>query len=479
MTPYVAIKPAERLLLVAAIFLLATVSAVAAAMGNDLQLFVAFGFAVYAAVIMAMLVYSRESDGWFHPLVFMAAYWCVLRFVLPQIPVLISGLEGHVAMKGASASELNFIAGWGFVMSALGWQCFFAAYHLSNPKWRLRLQNGGISHPTLKVSIIVGVSALAFAYLSFEVGGVGKLLMQRSLIAELRPDQQIEGRHWHFLAGISAHACVAWFAINHQIWKRPSFIVLFALGLFFDYAATGSRSGLILPLMIVGTIWTIRERRLPYKVIIVGLVFSIMFIGIAGQLRKSPAQRAQSNTSVTLDISPIKQFEFGLRNIVRYGTETEGLYGVLYNVPDRVDWLYGRSYVSLLFPFIPSSLLPFEKPPTGGLLSGQLIFKKRKGTGIPPGNVGEAYWNFHIPGIVVIMCVFGIVMKTLARNFEEQPENPIVIIVFVYTLFLLQPNSPSFYHWVHGLVPALITAVLLLGIPKFGLIWRDGADSPA
>ena len=35
--------------------------------------------------------------------------------------------------------------------------------------------------------------------------------------------------------------------------------------------------------------------------------------------------------------------------------------------------------------------------------------------GIPPGSVGEAYWNLHVPGVILVHLLGGVFLRFAAR----------------------------------------------------------------
>jgi len=84
----------------------------------------------------------------------------------------------------------------------------------------------------------------------------------------------------------------------------------------------------------------------------------------------------------------------------------------------------------------------------------------------PPGIIGEPYSNVGIPGVVVVMFLFGFVLKWFMRLYVVNGGAGWVTAIYVVTLFLLQPNSPAIYHWLHALAPVALFLVMLGGLPR-------------
>src|SRR5690606_8872815 len=131
-----------------------------------------------------------------------------------------------------------------------------------------------------------------------------------------------------------------------------------------------------------------------------------------------------------------------------------GQLAVLGKVPEQVGFLYGRSYLSIPFIFIPSAIWG-SKPEAGGKLVAIHIYGNPL-TGIPPGAVGEAYWNFSYLGIPIIFAIYGTILRISASIYLNNKGHPLFLLVFIYVLFTLQPTTPAIYGFAHAMVPVVI-----------------------
>lgn len=424
-------------------------------------------FVAYVMVLGLPFVFCRPGCGWMHPLIFTVLWWQLVRHDLPRLGVYATGLSEHRAASGALPSDLNAIAAFELCLTAIGLLALYAGYVAAGQPKVPRLRFGRPTNVVAKVGIVAGITLFALAMLVRQLDGIGQLMLFRGMGGDAREAliAEMGGRHWYFLATLLQPACLVWLALRPSDWRKPTFIAFFALALVVGFiGGGGQRSRMIAPLLMAGLIWMLRNRRVSRSAIAVGAVFVILVVGVGGQFVEA-MRGARTLQDVELDTGLAAGMSQGLETIMKRGSEIDGGYGILSKVPDEVDRLYGRSYLSVLFAPIPSALLPFDKPQPGGKLNAIHVFENPY-TQIPPGNIGEAYWNFGIPGVVIVMFLFGFVLKWFMRLYVVNGGAGWVTAIYVVTLFLLQPNSPAIYHWLHALAPVALFLVMLGGLPR-------------
>lgn len=420
-------------------------------------------FLIYLVVLILPLIRYRQEWGWFHPLVFMPL-WALVTGVPTSLGVFIGGLERHTALPGRTPQELNGLVVEGLLLSALGWLMFYAGYAFVGRKRTAELRFPEPRAILPKVLVVAGASGIGFLVLMRIAGGVGPLLLQRGIRASERIGKEIGG-HWHVLVGVLPTACLVWVALQPAVVRKPVFWLIFGTGLSMGFAVTGSRSGVVLPIVMLTAIWALRSARMPYlRVLILGTI-ALVAVGILGEFR-AETRRADTLQDIQLDTGVQEGFVRGLEERIASGSESASLYAILGRVPDEVDFLWGQSYVSIPAAPIPSAIWA-GKPDAGGRLSGHLIFDRPEGGGgVPPGNVGEAFWNFHIPGVVVVMFLWGVAANWFARFYQENQDNTGISALFVLTLFALGPNTVAFYEWIQTIVVAVGVLVFVCGWPR-------------
>jgi len=138
---------------------------------------------------------------------------------------------------------------------------------------------------------------------------------------------------------------------------------------------------------------------------------------------------------------------------------------VVAKVPEEVDLLYGRSYVGPLLFFVPRALWP-EKPRGVGAMNSEFIFGRPYSGGIPTGPVGEAYWNFHIPGVAAIFFLYGIFHRWLARFLVRYADVPVAWVLYALTLFYFSPEGPTLTSYLQQIVTAIVFLYWMQALPR-------------
>lgn len=428
-------------------------------------------FLCFLGVLAIPIILYRKKGGWFHPLIFTVLWWGVIRDVLPRLDIYSNGLKFHRVASNMVNVDLDYLVVLSLLLKCLGYIALYAGYmsivRLHVP--RVEFRQPKFLH--VKILTITGISVAAFYILVSEAGGIGSLMLQRGIANDLRIQAELGG-HWFFLVGILKTACLVWLAIKPKIWRDPLFIALFLLSLFMLFAATGSRSGVILPIIIAVVIWSLHYREMPYGKGLLVCVVGIIAIGVLGEFREA-SRGAKEITDVQIESGIMSGVERGTNTIVSYAGESDGFYGILSKVPEEVEFLGGKSYLSIPAAPIPRAIWP-DKPEAGGRLNATYIFANPLTT-IPPGNIGEAYWNFHVPGVIVIMFLFGMILKWLARLYMTNARSGWAIAIYTFTLFSLQPSSDSFYSWLHMIVPVIVFIFYFQGMPRKtnSLVVRD------
>lgn len=416
---------------------------------------------VKAALLFAPFLVARVKGwGWFHPLVF-TALWLFVRQVLPKSSLFVEGLSFHEALPGYTEASLNLLVAYGLGLQAFALAIAYLGYATA-PQFRVpSLSFGKPNRPLLKTILIGGVACLAFYRIVSAVGGIGQLILLRGagLIGRTKA---FGGGQWTILVEQLTNACLIWYAVDDRAVKRVSFWGLFGLSLALVFGATGSRSGVVFPVLLLLLIWAIRHNRIPFKSIGVAAILGIFLLGILGEFRTERSLAEQPLTESILDVSTswVEGISEGIETITQYSGSAEGMYPILARVPDEESLLLGKSYLSLLALPIPRAIW-LNKPEAAGTLAGDTFFGN-PGRGVPPGSVGEAYWNFHILGVIAVFLAWGWFLRWIGRVYVENKENGVVIAFYAVTILIAKPHTPSLYEWMLTLLPMVLLAYFIL-----------------
>ena len=176
------------------------------------------------------------------------------------------------------------------------------------------------------------------------------------------------------------------------------------------------------------------------------MFFVIFIFGLLGKLRGSSLYNAG-----VVDIELMT--EFNLQSAADSTTkdrarlnEVSGQIAVMHAVPDSVPHLYGTSYVSALACFVPRTIWP-NKPRGGGAHVGAMIYSEMSstsdytGAGYPLGGAAEAYWNFGVPGVMLVYVLFGLLRRIVTDSFLRRPGDPFRALVLLVSMTVLVDAS--------------------------------------
>lgn len=416
-------------------------------------------------LLLAPVIVYQPTFGWFHPFIF-GLFFTYLDH-LRRIDVYLSGLQWHVALPGWSVESLTALLSQELWLQGLGLAAWYGGYVLSPALPAPAVQFHQPRYLAAKVSGAVLFSAALFAVYMQSRGGI----VSHILSWGAGRNEALAGAfYWQFFTQLGLIGCLSWLVIDPRSLLRPLFWGCTVTSLMMVYLTGGSRSSVIY-FMIMGVLaWLLRERKMAVMQLVAIALTGLFLMGILGNLRAStyggtidwnvlrggvPAESTTGESALTSGLSEVSQ-----RTSVY-----AGVFPILGLVPEQVDFLYGSSYLAVLTLPVPRALWP-EKPGLVAGIVGETFFDMP--VGMPPGAVGEAYWNFGVPGVAIAFFLFGIFTRWLADSFCHYAEQPAAIVLYVITLFLLaEPSGLSIIAWLMMLVPA-VAFLMAIGAMSLG-----------
>lgn len=414
---------------------------------------------LYVALLAAPFVLFRGA-GWFHPVIFIA----LTSFVplLQRFGVYAWGLDWHQVLPH-SRDDLSELIELQLLLSSLAIVSFYAGFFLSPrlPTPRLRFDDAPRAL-TKKLALVSGFALLVFLVF---VGSRGGLSAHIESWARGR-HEEFSGQHYKVaLMSLGTLSCWIWLALRRDALTSIGFWACTCLALAIAFLSVGSRSSVIYPVFIGLIIWMLRERRVVYLPVIVGVVVAIYVVGALGAFRRS-GWEGDTRWGAVTEVGVFDAITGGAEGeITRRSSSSDVSFAILARVPDEVPLLWGRSYVEALTAPIPRALWPGKPGQVGGM-AGRVFFNMQ--AGVPPGAVGEAYWNFHIPGVILVFGCFGGFLNWLARTYRRNAHHRASIVLYGSSLFLCStPATASFVGWI---IPtsSLLLIFLVLGIVRIG-----------
>lgn len=419
--------------------------------------------ALYAGLLCIPFLFYQQPFGWFHPLVF-TAILNILGLVRKS-SAYIYGLSEHQAMPAVDPVRLNELVVYELGLQALGITCYYIGYHLIR-------EGKGLKFPFPKPTARMEYTAAAFVGLSFAVF-MAYMLSKGGLSAHISDwshrSVKMDGEgFWSPFTSAGSVACLYWLAADRGALRSPFFWGSSVVALAVNFLTTGGRSHLIFFLFFAAMIIMLRARRIYFlQILAIGGV-TLVLLGILGNFRRSTWKGEADWTTIT-QFNPFEAAtEDATSELVRRSSSSSPSLAILERVPREVPFLFGSSYVGLVAFPIPKALWP-GKPQGIHSLTGETFFGLIAGT--PPGMVGEAYWNFYIPGVMAVFLLFGMFHRRLASFYLNNGDRPAALVLFVVTLYCLQGDSGTLVYLINILLP------MALILPAFALSQKRQQDT--
>ena len=410
------------------------------------------GLALLVAVRVFPLV-AHPEYGWFHPVVLTGLL--SLRPLLQEFPAYAFGLRTHAALANMDPERLGALQGWKLTLMAMGVVAYYAGF-----RWGFRLPVPRLAFPEVRRPGPKALAAVAFsvAVFQFYVTRKGGLNAYMLTWARGRSTALGGNYYWFTLIGLGMMACLLWFALERRAVFRPLFWAAAGMAVTVQFLSMGSRGSVFYGFVVAFMVWMLRERKIPVIRFLALGVVGMVALGVLGNLRKSTWNGSVDWSTVT-DFSARETLRSSsLPELVERRTTMDSNLPILASVPQRVELLYGASYAAVVTLPIPRGLWPGKPGMLGGKI-GRLFFGMS--AGVPATGVGEAYWNFHIPGVLLVFFLFGVFHKWLAAVVAAYGHRPAMILIYAMVMWVAHdPCSDAAVAIMFSVFPLLVLAAL-------------------
>lgn len=401
--------------------------------------FLALAFNLF--LLSIPLIFYKPSYGWFHPLIF--GIFLTLIGHLRRTGLYIDGLQWHGALQGWDAENLTRLVAYDLVLRSLGLGLFYCAFFLSPKLGVPTITFNRCHHIGRKTMYAVALSTGVFLVYTQSRGGIVNHILSWGAG---RGESLAGGYYWQLLIQLGLIACLTWLASDLTATNQPLFWGCIGVSLLNIFTISGSRSSVIYPIVMGLLVWLLRERKISLiKIGTIALV-AIFLIGLLGNFRASTfSGEIDWKTLVGASTSESSTLSTGLDELASRSGAYDGVFPILAHVPNQVDFIHGSSYLAVLTLPIPKALWA-AKPGLIDSRVGMSFFNVNYG--MPTSAVGEAFWNFGIPGIVVIFLLFGVFYQWLGSFFLKYAHEPAALVLYVLTLFQFSdPYTSEFVSW--------------------------------
>jgi oligosaccharide repeat unit polymerase len=427
-------------------------------------------------LVLPLVLLSNHPLGILHPLILALVAWPLLRDI-PDVIENWGGWAGILSGTPVTAPYFNGLptraasAIWTAIakynaLQILSLVSIYTGFWMLKGKGSLSRLPPVLRNPGSVRTIMIGLIGLSLLVLIIFLRDRGGINEHLTSLGGGRFKELSQYGAVIVSINLGALALYVWIATNPSEIKSPIFLAALAAVAAAMFLSNGTRGGALEILMIVGLIGELRRQQIPWKIALVLIPFMFVSIGLLGAVRTSSwsgstAGKAFENANWSESFA-LAEKEVQVRNatsapvpVVARGFDLTG------------GLLLGRSYVGAVAAFIPRTIWP-DKPRGVGSLYAQLFLGASKsGTTIPVSPEAEMYWNFGIPGLILLSIVYGAMLRWAYNLYWRHYPSAFATILYVLFITKFQFSSDKLIILEQRIVLLVICyTVLVMLVPK-------------
>jgi hypothetical protein len=346
-------------------------------------------------------------------------------------------LGNYGTLENFTVADANYYISIALIISAVGLIAFGLGYnskfghivyvYLINTK--MHLKNPIIHRLPFLIAIYSFIGLSAFYFMILENDGFQAIYTRFSAKRELSSNY------------MSFAAYLFFFGVLLQFWRfisghkgvisRLSLVVSFIIASMIPFW-TSSRGTLFLWWIIFAILYHYKIRKITFSYAFSGMLVLLIIYMLMLGIRANKGQTTDIRLSSYLNINKTVGTVIGGRDFADIVT----LAHIVRAVPDQLQLEYGKTLWVLITRPVPRSIWP-NKPSNHGIHLKKVLFNRwwLKGGETPPTLIGEFYWNFHFPGVIVGMLLFGIIMRTLYEYVRQFSDNLLIVTLYGITIY--------------------------------------------
>ena len=436
----------------------------------------------YVALVLLPVIFYRREYGVLHPLIFPLLY-SLVKLIFKQPAHVFLPLEASLGTFEVPTESLAVVLSYLSLdalaqarleltlLECLGLVFYYVGFFFL-PRIRVPSIRFAPSTRVRGVAIaMLTVAAVAFVVLMTASGGVDQYV--RGLAGRRFENIRQEGLgSLVALVGVGTTAVIIWFAYQRRASRDPVFIAAVVLASSMAWLSSGSRSDIAVLLMMLIMVWMIRASRLPAMRAALIAILCFGLFGALGQIRRD-YNAVEVNWSYLTSLD-LQDWLLAASDEVEEREEKES--NLAAYVGARQTRLYGLPYVHAAAFWVPRFVWP-DKPRSTGAYNTWVNFYGQSLASVvevpptvggrPVNRVVEAFWSFHLPGVVVVLGLFGMFHRWLASFLLVYSRVPAVWVLYVLALAQFNGTVVSFVSLTRTLVIAL-GILFLCGVLRWG-----------
>ncbi|MDB4795594.1 oligosaccharide repeat unit polymerase [Verrucomicrobia bacterium] len=423
-----------------------------------------FALILNLTLLSLPVIIIQKKEEIFYPLQ-LYCLWTIVFFCVRETPIYLYGLSFHAILGGLSNNSIEALSIKKAGLQVISVCALLVGYKINIFKSNYSVQFTKKNNFLIKIYILIGLSLIAFYFWVKNNNGIDNLIVMRGLAREDR-EYFGKGMHWAVLSQIGTLSCLMWLANDKYSYKKISFWLISILCLGVNFLCLGSRTDVLLPIVVGLFIYFYLFKKINFKLCLIIFLFSLFFIGITKQFRVD-ARKSKSFSKGQYEIEKTYQYiQQGYENIMNRSLEKASIFPILHHVPNNVDYLYGKSYLVIVGSVVPKAIWA-DKPSEVGNTASEVFYNNKSG-GMPPGIIGEAYWNFGIVGVFGTFFIHGLFLKFLRLIYIHIVTKNIgpLFLIYLYTVTKFSVSGPGIYTWIQTSIILIFCTLFLHGFPN-------------
>jgi oligosaccharide repeat unit polymerase len=368
---------------------------------------------------------------------------------------LVYGLSAHAAFVGSE--DIGQLYSFANGLSVLANLCLLIGYLAFRKKQfcsRQIKEDIKVSRAVLAVGLAIGFVA-TIVYSSIAGGWDNFVANITRGSSERTYRDSVFGLGQYFLfMNFAQAAALLWLADRKATTSRLLTTLFLMAGILVPFVQAGRRSAIIYTAFLYLIVWSLREQKIPALRTLLFIPAAIVIFGLIGELRQASWRGNSISVAAIAEIDFSNAMSSGFSEIEMRTGELSTLLPIIAGVPDETPLLLGEGYLTYFYAFVPRQIWQ-NKPRGMSVRAGETFYSVP--WGIPPGAVGEAFWNFHIFGVILVFIGTGIAFSFLERWLQSSPTSPFRITFFsVCVVVALPPTNDGFTGALSVLIPVAI-----------------------
>ncbi len=222
------------------------------------------------------------------------------------------------------------------------------------------------------------------------------------------------GLAYQVLLGFGTIALLVWAAWAQPATKRAKWafgLITFEVCAY--YAIAGTRTRVFLSLLMIGVVTHYLWRPWRLRAVLAGVLLVVVFAaGLLG------VRQATSRESIGEALSSAPAYIVDPRGILNDTTEFDGVFlattvvGSPHHYRHKAPFKYGEGLLDAFHSYVPHRIDP-NKPESGDVAFRKLVWGNELAAGRPITVIGDLWYDFGFPGVVVGSLLFGLVARAL------------------------------------------------------------------